>query len=1335
MLAIFLRHTTSRALTLLGADTTTRQKGETQRAAQQSDSSAHSSSHHFLLRAPPAPAAAATTARSRRSLGKRSRLPRRNPCSSSPPPQNSEVSGVFLKKGGATESLISRKAAMLRKPEPTKRSAAAGDPGGGGRLLDEIEALSRALSLTKKPAGGAQKPLPPDPRFRSMSAGKSHFPDPKAKLRAPPRRDPQPPPPPQKEKRMLSSSAAAGASSFSSSTSSSIWNWKPLRALSHIRHRRFDCRFTLQVHSVEGLPPGFNNAGLVVHWKRNLAEIGLRTRPASVIGGAAEFEETLEHRCAVYGSRGGGPHHAAKYEARQFVLYPAVVGAPELDLGKHRVDLTRLLPLTLEELEEDSSGKWSTSFKLSGKARGATLNVSFGFSFLAGGDVAESGGYRKVSELLLAEAEAEEAEDRVSKQGSLRRLGSVPVANPASKGRPRFLSQSLDDVKVLHEILPTSQSDPVGLLDAEHVPADAKCDDDELDTPADGSNSEVSPVLKAGALPELMEGDEDKEFDCPEFTVIEHGIEIATKDRVTDDAEEHDELREVDEGCRPDSEDNLVGKGVPQDVDKGHGDGSEESSAKLAAMGRELLPCDDGHGDDVVAAGEPAIESLVSEFSACDPCGHSHGDDIMLAGEPAMEDLASALQGLSISESAELEPQKVEDNAPEQPSYMEMKSNYKTGKMSKSLSLDDVTESVASEFLSMLGIEHSPFGLSSDSDPESPRERLWKQFKKETLSTKENIFDLDMEKSTELLDWGEYPEDFNLSTIVHAAETEHEKATQALKSKTRAKILEDAETEALMREWGLNENAFHNSPPGSGSGFGSPIDLPPEDPLELPPLGEGLGPFIQTKDGGFLRSMNPSLFNNSKHNGSLIMQVSSPVVVPAEMGSNVMEILQHLASAGIEKLSMQASKLMPLEDITGRTMQQVAWESLPAIDGCERHDLFQHVNPEAESGPSYSAAGKRKKGKYSSSTNSSAAEIGSDYVSLEDLAPLAMEKMEALSIEGLRIQSGMSDEDAPSNISPQSIGEISALEGKEAKNNRSLGLEGAAGLQLLDVKDNGDDVDGLMGLSISLDEWMRLDSGVIDEDEISDRTSKVLAAHHAASAELVTGGWKGERRGGRNSGKRWGLLGNNFTVALMVQLRDPLRNYEPVGTPMLALVQVERVFIPPKPKIYCTVSDKGNSEQDEEPETKVVPAKKEEKKEEEEVIPQFKITEVHVAGLKTDPGKKKLWGNATQQQSGSRWLLAQGMGKSNKHPFMKSKAITKPSQVEAPTQVTTPSQVAAPSQAAAPQVATTVKPGDTLWSISSRAHGTGAKWKQLAKLNPHIRNPNIILPNETIRLR
>ncbi|KAK2973705.1 hypothetical protein RJ640_001655 [Escallonia rubra] len=245
---------------------------------------------------------------------------------------------------------------------------------------------------------------------------------------------------------------------------------------------------------------------------------------------------------------------------------------------------------------------------------------------------------------------------------------------------------------------------------------------------------------------------------------------------------------------------------------------------------------------------------------------------------------------------------------------------------------------------------------------------------------------------------------------------------------------------------------------------------------------------------------------------------------------------------------------------------------------------------------------------------------------------------------------------------------------------------------------------------------MRLDSGEIDDEEqISERTGKILAAHHASDSMRERS--NGERKRGKRSRKS-GLLGNNFTVALMVQLRDPLRNYEPVGTPMLSLIQVERVFVPPKPKIYSTVSLVRNLNKDEEErepaKKEIKEAAKEDKVHEDQGIPQFKITEVHVAGLKTEPGKKKLWGSTNQQQSGSRWLAANGMGKGNKHPLLKSKVSAKSSSLAATTKV---------------------QPGETLWSISSRVHGTGAKWKELAALNPHIRNPNVILPNETIRLR
>ncbi|KAG2718030.1 hypothetical protein I3760_03G202300 [Carya illinoinensis] len=1112
---------------------------------------------------------------------------------------------------------------MLSRVEAGKK---VGDDSGNRKLLNEIETISKALYLEKNPSRSSISRV----NTRSKSSGKTHLPDPQSKLK-PDEEDPS-----RKEKK-------------------SIWNWRPLKALSHIRNRRFNCCFSLVVHSIEGLPSSFNDVSLCVHWKRR--DGVLVTRPVKVLQGMA----------------------------KHFLLYASVYGVPELDLGKHRVDLTRLLPLTLEELEEEkSSGTWTTDFKLAGKAKGALMNVSFGYLVIGDNPSApRSTGVLTSRQNSQSMVKAQTKLGQGDGRSRTHRAESLPsIRNQLSHAT----SHTVESIKDLHEVFPISKSELANSVDILY----RKFDEDKLECPVGkphlyACTEHLEPIKpNSNLLSDSAKENAETECGENEFSVVDQGVELSSK-----------------EYKKPEEVILMVADIAPVEssdieIDTG-GQVAFKESSDLDPKEKETGRCD----NELVLRNCTTIE-----------------DDVGTK-EALMKELESALNNASELETAALE-------SPDHENFMELEPDCKTDDKGKSLSLDDDSESIASEFLNMLGIEHSPFGLSSESEPESPRERLLRQFEEEALAGGCSLFDFNGDGEGQAESgryaptgsvWGNLSE---LSSVVQDAEEEPQIASHAEKSKTRAKMLEDLETEALMREWGLNENAFQHSPPKSSDGFGSPIDLPPEGPVELPSLGEGLGPFLQTKNGGFVRSMDPSLFNNAKSGGNLIMQVSSPVVVPAEMGSETIEILQRLASVGIEKLSMQANKLMPLEDITGKTMQQVAWEAAPSLEGPERQSLLQH---ESAVGQDTFGGQKRVKGrsaepesdKFSSSLAGNG--TGSEYVSLEDLAPLAMHKIEALSMEGLRIQSGMSDEDAPVNISAQPSGEISALQGKGINISGSLGLDGAAGLQLLDIKDGGDDVDGLIGLSLSLDEWMRLDSGEIeDEDRISERTSKILAAHHANSLDLIRGGSKGERRRGKGSSKKCGLLGNNFTVALMVQLRDPLRNYEQVGAPMLALIQVERVFLPPKPKIYSTVPLVRNiDKEDDESESSVKETKEEikEAKTTEEEVPQFRIAEVHVAGLKTEPGKKKLWGSSTQQQSGSRWLLANGMGKSNKHPFMKSKSVAK----------------------SAVPATTKVQPGDTLWSISSRVHGTGTKWKELAALNPHIRNPNIILPNETIRLR
>ncbi|GFY96741.1 hypothetical protein Acr_11g0010470 [Actinidia rufa] len=466
-----------------------------------------------------------------------------------------------------------------------------------------------------------------------------------------------------------------------------------------------------------------------------------------------------------------------------------------------------------------------------------------------------------------------------------------------------------------------------------------------------------------------------------------------------------------------------------------------------------------------------------------------------------IEGFESVEYNLSVSESGDFDSSLDINEFFKQETYTENQSSYKAGKMVKSLSLDDLTESVANDFLKMVVVEQIPLDLSADKDEP-----------------------VDFSVADLTAECGDLSDNFDLPLLIRAAEED-----------------EDPEMVEFSADdfWWIWKSDLSS----------------PSRATECPPLGEGLGPIVQTKDG---------------------------VVLPVAMGSSIMEILQHWASVGFETMSLEVNKLMPMEDINGNMMQQVA---------CVLQQEDEQIS------------------------------IDSDYVSLEDLAPLAMDKIEALSIEGLRIQSGMSDEEAPSRIRPQSIGKTSAFLDRSATIGGPSIWEGAAELQLLGVNDHCDDddvdVEELISLSITLDEWMRLDVGAFgDEEEIGERTSKILAAHVAENIDFISRMLTRGSKWDKPTGRSCGLLGNNFTVALRVQLRGPLRDYETVGVPMLALVQ--------------EIVDGVNAEENWE-------------KRIEEGIPWFKITEVHLVGFNTEPGKTQQWGATTQEQSGTRWLLAIGM--------------------------------------------------------------------------------------------
>ncbi|XP_024959165.1 protein PLASTID MOVEMENT IMPAIRED 1-RELATED 1-like isoform X2 [Cynara cardunculus var. scolymus] len=859
---------------------------------------------------------------------------------------------------------------------------------------------------------------------------------------------------------------------------SSIWKWKPLKALTHIRNHRLSCCFFLHVHSIEGLPLNFNELSLCVYWKRK-HEV-LKSHSIRVKDGVAEFEETLIRRCSVYVSRSDPHDDVAKYEPKLCVFYASVVGAPGLDLGKHRIDLTRLLPLTLMELEEEKNryGKWVTSFKLSGKAKGATINVSFGFS-LSGEHFMRSSNLGKNLNILKGNGS--------SHNGMLQRVGSIP----SNSSRRTHVSNLSLDMKVHNGIVP---------YEGPSIPF--------LYQLLDESKSSYSKEFNSVST-DLESSPESEVYDS-EFTILDRGTEFATKDQ---SKIEEDNVESVENSCI--------------------------ETINVA----ELF---EGDGDDYDDCGNLEIETVFDDISS-----KEHNN--VCTEEFNIEDLELFFHNLSTFESQEMDFSFHENQVLEHDYHMKNDSICEGGKMVRSHSLDDLTN-VVDDFMNLVG---------SDSEPESPRELLLRQFEKEALVSGNFAFDLNPKEEQ-----GDCSNIFDLSFLFQETEMERNDGVgPSLISRRKAKILENLETEALMQEWGLNERAFQNSPRTTSGAFGSPVYLSPERPSELPSLGEGLGSFLKTGNGGFLRSMDPSLFKRAKNGARLIVHVSSSVVLPPAMGSNAMDILLNWATVGAEKMHLQATRLMPMEEITGKTLQQTSWEAESQMEVIERGQALLRES-EAKEMPT-----------------SICREIDSEYVSEGNTAPLAIEKIQYLLIEGLRIQSGMSTEEPPSSISVQCIRGNSASTSKGVKEGSYSNFVG-----------NLKNIEELMDMSISLEEWMRLDSTSFDaKSEVNDHISKVFATRCAKMDQKVR----------KSSDKKRGHLSNNFTLALQMLLRDPFRDYEPVGIPMLALVQVERTYV------------------------------------ESIVDPMFKITEVHVTGLRADPGKK--------QQSGSRWLHSSGMTAGNCH--------------------------------------------------------------------------------------
>ncbi|XVF07176.1 hypothetical protein REPUB_Repub06bG0115700 [Reevesia pubescens] len=388
-----------------------------------------------------------------------------------------------------------------------KEYAAAGRRNSNTQLLEELEALSQSLyqsHTTRRTASLAlpRTSVPPTdevpeakfedkpstrPRSRRLSLSPWLF---------RPKQDNEND---QKDQARISNQLEAKAVS---TENKGIWNWKPIRALSHIGMKKLSCLLSVEIVTAQGLPASMNGLRLSVCVRKKETKDGaVNTMPSRVSQGAADFEETLFLRCHVYCSYGNGKQ--LKFEPRPLWIYLFAVDAEELDFGRNSVDLSLLIQESVEKSYEGTRVRqWDLSFNLSGKAKGGELIVKLGFQIME-----KDGGIGIYNQA----AGLKSSKSKNLSSSFARKQSKTSFSVPS----PRMASRS--------EAWTPSQTGVTGDLQG--------LDDLSLDEPAPVPSFSAS-IQKSEEL-EKME-----DVDLPDFDVVDKGVEIQEKEAGEAESEE-----------------------------------------------------------------------------------------------------------------------------------------------------------------------------------------------------------------------------------------------------------------------------------------------------------------------------------------------------------------------------------------------------------------------------------------------------------------------------------------------------------------------------------------------------------------------------------------------------------------------------------------------------------------------------------------------------------------------------------------------------------------------------------------------------------------------------
>ncbi|KAL0927269.1 hypothetical protein M5K25_001432 [Dendrobium thyrsiflorum] len=305
-----------------------------------------------------------------------------------------------------------------------------------------------------------------------------------------------------------------------------------------------------------------------------------------------------------------------------------------------------------------------------------------------------------------------------------------------------------------------------------------------------------------------------------------------------------------------------------------------------------------------------------------------------------------------------------------------------------------------------------------------------------------------------------------------------------------------------------------------------------ETKVLIPDLGNGLGPVIQTKDGGFMASMNP--FNHKitrKETPKLVLQISKAFVLRDPRLSSGLEVFQRLAAVGLEELCSKLILMAAMDELLGKTAEQIAFEGIASA-------IISGRNKEGASSSAAKSIGAVKRMISAMNEDTKGRSLNENWsikensILLEEILAFSIQRIQEMALEALKVQADMAEEEATYDVLP------------------------------LSGTDNPHQI---------------LDSAIsIDEDE---KTSDEY---------------------------------QRLTLLAIIQLRDPARQYEAVGAPVIALIQAIR----------------PNEDTEDGEETR------------------YKVISIHVGGLKVRSGEKRnAWDGEKSKLTATQWLVANAMGK------------------------------------------------------------------------------------------